>query len=218
MFRHPAVRPASDLIGGRPRAQRTGQPRLDARLAAGAHAGELVEVSGAASSGKASVALASCLPPLAAGRSVCWIDAGDGFCPLAALEAGHPLARLWVLRAAGGDAALRGAHLLLGCPGAVALIVVDLPRGFRPPELALRKLQRLAERAAAGLWFVTDRPAAAPSLGAAVGLRLHVRRRLRPGAAPAVSIEVLRQQGGAPQPELEEPTGGPDRVRLDSTL
>jgi hypothetical protein len=216
MFSH-GIQRASSLTA-RADGLAIGFPDLDACLGSGITPGQAVEISGDASSGKATVELRCCLGALAADKAACWIDAGTGFWPLAALEAGRALDRFWVLRVPDGRAALRGAHLLLGCAGAVAIVVVDLPPGFRVRDADLLKLQRLAERGAAALIFLTDRPAGAPSLGHAVALRLHVRRRLDPAARHTLAIEVLRHKHGAAHRTFEEAAGGPDRLRLVSTI
>jgi RecA/RadA recombinase len=197
-----------------------GASRLDGLLGGGIPRGQLVEVSGAGSSGKASLGLAVCLRALEGGQAAAWIDPGGGFWPVAALEEGCSLDRLLVVRVPDGAAALRAAHILLASAGAVAALVVDLPAGrmARPPrERELVALQRLAERSTTALLFLTERSRTASSLGAQVALRLHV---ARSGAGPGarIQIEVLRNKQGASNRILEEPAGGPDRLRLHCSL
>jgi RecA/RadA recombinase len=191
-----------------------GRRGLDELLGGGVPCGQVVEVSGSSSSGKATLAFGVCLRALEQGRAAAWIDVGGGFWPVAAAEAGQPLDRLLVVKVKNGIAALRAAHILLSSAGAVAALVVDLPITAAARERELVALQRLAERSATALLFLTARSRTAPSIGAAVALRLHVER--RPGAR--VRIEVLRNKQGATQRTIEEMIDEPDRVRAGSAL
>jgi hypothetical protein len=181
--------------------------------------GHMLELSGSPSSGKATLALGLCAEVLRQGKAAAWIDAGMRFCPMAALESGEPLERLLVLRLSDCRAALRGAQLLLACPGAVALLVLDLPPGARIHDANLVKLQRLAERSGTALVFVTERAPHQPSMGALVSMRLHVGPSGRAAASRrGLAVEVLRNKGGATQRRLEAWAHGPDRLRVHSTL
>jgi RecA/RadA recombinase len=197
-----------------------GRGALDELLGGGIPRGQVVEISGAPSSGKATLAFAVCLRTLEAGQAAAWIDVGGGFCPVAAAEAGTPLERLLVVRLAQASSALRAAHILLSSAGAVGALVVDLPRSAPAPrDRELMALQRLAEKSAAALVFVTARAKTAPSIGAQVAVRLHVER-LTAGAGldQRLRIEVLRHKQGASHRSIEEDTRGPDRVRVRSSL
>jgi recombination protein RecA len=192
-----------------------GRRRLDELLGGGIPRGQVVEVSGSSSSGKATLAFGVCLRALEKGQAVAWIDAGGGFWPVAAVEAGLPLEKLLVVKLRDGAAALRAAHILLSSAGAVAALVVDLSAVTAPVrERELVALQRLAERSATALLFLTARSRAAASLGAAVALRLHAER--RPGGR--LRVEVLRNKSGASQRAIEEVMDGPDRVCADRAL
>ncbi|HTE55948.1 MAG TPA: hypothetical protein VK698_34080 [Kofleriaceae bacterium] len=192
-----------------------GRRGVDELLGGGVPRGQVVEVSGSSSSGKATLAFGVCLRALEDGHAAAWIDLGGGFWPVAAAEAGLPLERLLVVRLQGGAvAALRAAHILLSSPGAVAALVVDLPAGAAVRERELVALQRLAERSSTALLFLTSRPRTAPSLGAAVALRLHAER--RPGGR--LRVEVLRNKQGASQRAVEEIADGPDRLRAGRAL
>ena len=109
------------------------------------------------------------------------------------------------------ELALRAAHILLSSAGAVAALIVDLPPGAQVRERELVALQRLAERSSTALLFLTARPRSAPSLGAAVALRLHAERR----TGGRVRIEVLRNKQGASQRSIEEMLGErPEEIAL----
>ena len=196
-----------------------GSARLEQLLGGGVPRGQVVEVSGATSSGKATLAFAVCQRALERGQAAAWIDPGGGFFPLVALERGAPVDRLLVVRVSGAVAALRSAQILLSSAGAVAVVVVDLPPGASLRERELVALQRLAERSSTALLFLTARARTAPSLGAQVALRLHVDRRPGGGvASPKLSVSVLRHKQGVSQREAEEIAHGPDRLRLHCSL
>jgi hypothetical protein len=187
----------------RPDAIPTGIDELDQKLGGGLLLGQLIEISGGFSSGKASLALRAALSPLRAGEAVAWIDPLGRFYPLPALEAGEPLQRLLVIRLSGEkdprSSALRAAQLILSVPGAVALVILQAPPAFQVPGGAMLKLQRLCERSHAALVFLTERAAQQASLGHAIALRLHVRRSARRSV-----IEILRHKWGATGTLLRE--------------
>lgn len=195
----------------------TGLPALDAFLGGGLPRGQITEVCGGPSSGKATLALAACLQAIAARGAAAWIDAGARFWPLAALEAGAPADRLLVVRAPGDATAWRAADILLGASGAVDLVVVDLAGRASPGEGRVTRLHRLAERGGAALVVLDGRPAESASLGALVALRLHVRHR-DAGAAACLEIGVARNKRGPDGRVFLEPLHAPDRLRLSSTL
>lgn len=195
-----------------------GSARLDQLLGGGVPRGQVVEVSGATSSGKATLAFAVCQGALERGQAAAWIDPSGGFWPLVAVEQGVPVDRLLVVRVGGATAALRAAHILLSSAGAVQVVVVDLPPGAQVRERELVALQRLAERSATALIFLTARAAAAPSLGAQVALRLHVTRRGGTVAAPALSVSVLRHKQGLSQRSADDSASGPDRLRFTCSV
>jgi hypothetical protein len=181
----------------RPDAIPTGIAELDEKLGGGLLFGQLVEISGGPSSGKASLALQVVLASLRAKESVAWIDPLGRFFPLPALEADAVLESLVVVRLGSErdprGSALRAAHLVLSVPGAVALMVLQTPPAFPLPGATLLKLQRLCERSHTTLIFLTERTAQQPSLGSAISLRLHLRRTARRSV-----IEILRHKWGAP--------------------
>ena len=195
----------------------TGLGALDAALGGGLPCGQILEISGGASSGKSTLAFGMCRALLAQGKAVAWIDPTRRWAPLAALEAGLPLDLLLVARVGDGMAALRAAHLLLSCRGAVAAVVATLPPGFTPADSNLVKLQRLAAQGQVALVLLTERPPQGPSLSPTVALRLCVRREWR-GAAAVCVVEVARHKRGPNRVAVEEPAHGPDRLRIRSTL
>src|SRR5687768_330697 len=206
------------LVAPRAEPVALGSARLDRLLGGGIPRGQVVEVSGATSSGKATLAFAVCQRALERGQAAAWVDPTGGFWPLVAVEQGIPTEKLLVVRVAGTTSALRAAHILLSSSGAVAVVVVDLPAAASPRERELVALQRLAERSSTALLFLTARPRTAASLGAQVALRLHVDRRGGGASSPRLAISVLRHKQGASQCSAEEIAHGPDRLRLHCSL
>jgi hypothetical protein len=196
----------------------SGLASLDAVIGGGIPIGQITELSGTSSSGKSTLALHACARALDA-RAAAWIGPVGGFWPLAALECGLSTERLLVLHVPDGLAALRGAQILLGCPSAVAILVVDLSSTFRHRPGQLQALQRLAEHSQTALVLLTERSHHESSLGPAVALRLHVRR--HPAEFPRsirFQVEVLRHKNGPTQQSTEERIHGPDRLCVHCTL
>src|SRR4051812_37657803 len=110
MFSLPALPPSA-----RPRERQpalpTGMGGLDAALGGGLPRGQLVELSGGASSGKSTRAFGICLQALAQGSTVFWIQPqplgprATSLWPLTALEAQLPLERFFQLRVPDGAGA-----------------------------------------------------------------------------------------------------------------
>jgi hypothetical protein len=156
----------------------------------------VIEISGGISSGKSTLAFHLCLTALREGQAAGWIDSGQGFYPLVAAEVGEPLEQLLVVRVPDGEQAMRAADLLLACSGAVAIAVVSLPPRYRPPEMALLRLHRLAEQSSTLLILLDERPAHSPSVGVPIALRLGVRRSVGTGANWPLEVEVIRNKSG----------------------
>lgn len=194
-----------------------GLESLDRLAGGGIPIGQITEISGASSSGKSTLALHACARALTE-HAVGWIGPAPGFCPLGALEAGLPTERLLVLHVSDGLSALRGAQILLGCPSAVAVLVIDLPSHFSVRPAQLQALQRLAAHSQTALVLLTERPPDTPALGPLVALRLHVQRGEQAGLQTPLRVEVLRHKGGPSQQSSEEWFHGPDRLRLHCTL
>lgn len=194
-----------------------GMESLDQLAGGGIPVGQITEISGSSSSGKSTLALHLCARALAE-RAVAWIGPAHTFCPLGALEAGLPTERLLVLHVSDGLSALRGAQILLGCPSAVSVLVINVPVHFAVRPAQLQALQRLAAHSQTALVLLTERAPDTPALGPLVALRLHVQRGDQAGPLTPLRVEVLRHKGGPSQQSIEEWFHGPDRLRLHCTL
>jgi len=151
--------------------------------------GAISELAGGRASGKTAVAL-SLLASLEGGDLFAWVDGRGEIYPPAAAARGVDLARLLIVRPAGGRgdpvrAGLWAAEALLGS-GAFAAVVMDIPtRGAERGWAAVaHRLQSAAEKGGAvGLWLASPRgvlrvPAAVRLDVAEEGGRVTARRRL----------------------------------------
>lgn len=131
----------------------TGLAPLDRLLGGGLERGALTELSGARSSGRFAVALATLAAATQSGEAAALIDLGGQLDPLAALGAGCDLARLLWARAENLRQSLAAGEALLqaGFP----LVVLDLGHppvpGGRGQESAWTRLARAAETQRAAL-------------------------------------------------------------------
>jgi hypothetical protein len=160
-------------------------------------AGRVSEISGSASSGKASLALAACARVIASGQVAAWIDTGLGFYPLSFVEAGADPHRLLCIRTGSGRAGLKAADLLLSGGGGqggerVRLAVLELPAGEKPSFNQVARLERLALHGGTSLLIVDERPASEPALAPVVHTRLLARR----DPDGAIHLKVLRGAWG----------------------
>ena len=195
------------------------EAHVSSPLAFEAFPGELVEVSGGFSSGKASLAFASCLRVLNQGRAVCWVDGGAGFWPLVQLEAGWGLEKLVVVRLPDSAHAIAAAHSALIVGGAFALVVVHLARRVRLNDMHLRKLKLAAERAGCAVVVLNETKEQTGALGAHVFLRLGVHRQnARAGLSSELAVQVLRHKKGPTGRLWTETSHGPNRLRVASTV
>jgi hypothetical protein len=128
-------------------------PALDELLGGGLPRGKLVEMIGARSSGRFSVALAAIAAATAAGEAAALVDLGDGLDPEAAVALGADLRRLLWLRPGTLKQALAGAEILLG--GGFPMVVLDLGNppvhGGRGREAGWLRLARAAQAQGAAL-------------------------------------------------------------------
>lgn len=122
----------------------TGIEAIDRLLGGGFPRGRLSEVTGSATSGRTSLALALLARSTAAGEVCAVVDAADGFDPGAAAAAGVALERVLWARAPDLRRALRSTSRLLEAEG-FGLVLLNLAaEGLRPPAPLCARLARLA--------------------------------------------------------------------------
>ncbi len=103
----------------------TGLPELDRRLGGGVPTGGISELTGPASSGRTSLALALLAQTTRSGHYAAWVDQADAFDPISAEAAGADLPRVLWARPTGTSEALRSLEQILTAQG-FALVVWDL--------------------------------------------------------------------------------------------
>lgn len=103
----------------------TGIAAVDRILGGGFPRGRLGEITGPASSGRTSLALALLATTTHAGETVAVVDASDAFDPDSATAAGVLLDRVLWVRPPGRHEAFRSSEILLGARG-FGLVVLDL--------------------------------------------------------------------------------------------
>jgi hypothetical protein len=178
--------------------------------------GRLCELSGEPSSGKSTLALDLCLGTIREGGVAAWIDPTGTFYPVAALEQLGALDRLLVVKVPDGAQVLRAADILLSSPGAVALLVLQLPARFRPSDAQLFRLQRLAEKSATGVILLDERPVRTSSLGPSVAMRVKTERDA--GNDWALRVEITHNKAGLRGPVEGTLQHAPERLLPHRTL
>jgi hypothetical protein len=104
----------------------TGSPDLDAALGGGLRRGHLSEITGAASSGRSTVAVQALAAAADRGEAVALVDTCDTFDPASAAERGVALPRLlWVRETGDAPRALKAFSLILQA-GGFGLVILDL--------------------------------------------------------------------------------------------
>jgi len=177
----------------------TGFPQLDEALGAGFPRGKIIELFGASSSGKTTLALQIAAEAQQRGHTVAWIDSEHAFDPAYAAELGISLEQLPLARPDSAEQAT-GIARELALSGAVDLVVIDSAAALVPqmeldtalgesgPGLQarvlgteLRKLAAAAEKSGAVVLFLnqlrsrgdeSDSTAGGPSLKLYAAIRI----------------------------------------------
>ncbi len=170
----------------------SGLRELDELLGGGLPCGRVVELFGAASSGRMSMVVAALAAATARDELGALIDPADGFDPVSAREAGVVLERvLWVRPTTGADA-LRAADLVTaaGGFGVVALYLCGVR--VRAAAAAWARLARCAEKAGAALLVVGDERQCGTFAAASVEVRRGEARWQRVPAPAGQTLLVAR--------------------------
>ena len=173
----------------------SGIPALDASVG-GLPRGAIVEVFGAVSSGKTSLAMSMLASRTQSGEVCALVDGTDAFDPESGAAAGIDLSRLLWVRCRNLDQILRSTDLLLqgGGFGAIALDLSDLPQqSIRSvPLSAWFRFQRVIKNTPTVLLMIGREPAAKSA--AAVVLRANLRKASWDGLSRAPSHGLLLSQ------------------------
>lgn len=138
-------------------------------------AGRLVELSGGIDSAALTAAVSLVLEVQGRGETTAWVTSrASSFFPPDVDANGVDLEALPVVRVPLAEHVTRAAERLVRC-GAFDLVVVDVGKTSVPPPLVTRLLG-LAEKHDAAVVFLTEKPAAAPSISSLVSLRVEARR------------------------------------------
>jgi len=155
--------------------------------------GQIVEISGALSSGKTSFlyrVLAGIVSPL----RIAYFDFGHSFFPTAALQAGVDLGRLLLLRPTEQGKALRTAEQILAAEMAHCLVFDLVDARTSLPRIVLHRLRQQLNRADALLLLLTERDhSLLPA--SLVSLRLEVQRLGRDKLTATVTRSRLSPEG-----------------------
>jgi recombination protein RecA len=176
--------------------------------------GRVVEISSDGPRGAAlTAAIGLLVQAQRTGEPVAWVSATEGtFFPPDADAAGVDLDALAVVRVPDAQAGGRAADKLMRS-GAFGLVVLDLGEVGKGLTPALQgRLHGLAQRHGCALVCLTDKKADAPSLGAAVALRVAARRRRRDGRL-VCAIEALKDRRRSAGWTHEEVVDGPPGLR-----
>jgi recombination protein RecA len=176
-------------------------------------AGRLVELSGAGACASLTFAVALVLDTQRRGETAAWVTSRDrSFFPPDVAESGVDLDALPVVRVPETAHVARAGERLVRC-GAFDLVVLDLVDGCDVPLPLLTRVLGLAEKHDAAVVFVTDKSAAAPSLGSVVSLRVEARReRIRDGEF-VCGLSALRDKRRPAGWSVKEARRGPAGVR-----
>jgi recombination protein RecA len=146
--------------------------------------GRLCELGGEGATAALTMAFALVLGAQRQGEPAAWLMGTDSafYAPDAA-EGGVDLEALAVVRLADARDVPRAAHELLRS-GAFGLLVLDMMTGHQPLAVAQplqSRLLGLAQKHDSAVVFLTDTPAAGPSLGSLISLRAQVTLEARDG-------------------------------------
>jgi hypothetical protein len=182
----------------------TGIPDLDELLGGGVLPGRIAEITGPASSGRTSVALALLARATRAGQVAAWIDAAHALDAASAEAAGAVLDRVLWARPPDPGAALRCGECLLDARG-FALVVLDVAGAAgarRLPDACWLRLARRAEGSATALVVVSGARSTGSQADLVLELRPpHAHFSGTPALLDGLSIEahVARHRSGAAQ-------------------
>ncbi len=190
--------PALELEAAAAPALPTGLGPLDTFLGGGLPRGKIVELAGAWSSGKTTVALHAAARATAGGGLVAWIDPRRELYPPAAAALGVDLGRLLWIRPPPLASAIARAGEIVARSRAFTLVVLDLPPGVRVDDATAGRVRAAAHDASAAVLAL-----APVSCVAAASLKLSVTaheddagRRLAIASRKGGAVEIALDRAG----------------------
>jgi recombination protein RecA len=171
-------------------------------------AGRLVEISSSAASAALTITFALVREAQERGEPVGWVTSAESFFyPPDATRCGTDLAALVVVRLAERQSISRAGEKLLRS-GGFGIVVLDLVDADIPMPLQTR-LTGLAHRHHTALVCLTQKAAAAFSLGSLVSLRAHAEKKRAVDNRFACALRVLKDKRRGPTWNYEELYTGP---------
>jgi recombination protein RecA len=171
-------------------------------------AGRLVEISGSRASAALTITFGLVREAQERGEPVGWVTSAESFFyPPDAARGGTDLSALVVVRLAKVESIARAGEKLLRS-GGFAVVVLDLGAGDIPMPLQTR-LTGLAHRHHSALICLTEKSAAAFSLGSLVSLRAHAEKKRTADNRFACALRVLKDKRRGPTWSYEALYTGP---------
>jgi recombination protein RecA len=171
-------------------------------------AGRLVEISSSAASAALTLTFALVREAQKRGEPVGWVTSNEEFFyPPDAARCGADLAALVVVRLAERQSIARAGEKLLRS-GGFGLVVLDLRETDIPMPLQTR-LTGLAHRHHTALLCLTEKAAAAFSLGSLVSLRAHAEKKMTADKHFVCALRVLKDKRRGPTWNYEDLYTGP---------
>jgi recombination protein RecA len=171
-------------------------------------AGRLVEISSSTASAALTITFALVREAQERGEPVGWVTSAESFFyPPDAARCGTDLAALVVVRLTERQSISRAGERLLRS-GGFGIVVLDLGAADISMPLQTR-LTSLAQRHHSALVCLTEKAAAAFSLGSLVSLRAHAEKKLTANNRFACALRVLKDKRRGPTWNYEELYTGP---------
>ncbi len=172
----PGLTPANRLtLGGRVQESAghlpVGCDRIDRLLGGGFPVGALSEISGAASSGRTSLALTLLAATTAKGELAGWVDAADAFDPISAERLGVDLDRVLWVRPPNEREALAASERLLKTEGFPLVLLDWTNRRAGPGTASWLRLTRLAAASRTTLLLLSAERLAGPHAALAIEMQ-----------------------------------------------
>ncbi|MGE5217143.1 MAG: recombinase A [Chloroflexota bacterium] len=181
---------------------------VSTRWTLGDLAGRLVEISGSTASAALTIVFSLVREAQQHGEPVGWVTLAESFFyPPDAARGGADLAALVVVRLVRMESIARAGEKLLRS-GGFGVVVLDLGAADIPMPLQTR-LAGLAHRHHTALVCLTEKSAAAFSLGSLVSLRVHAEKKRTTDGRFACALRVLKDKRRGPTWGYEDLYTGP---------
>jgi hypothetical protein len=148
-----------------------GRSGIDRLLGGGFPVGALSEISGAASSGRTTLALSLLAATTRRGELVGWVDGADAFDPPSAERSGVDLERVLWVRSPGERDGLAAVERLLRTEGFPLVLLDWTSRPARAGTASWLRLTRLAAASRTTLLLLSDRRLAGPHAALAIEMQ-----------------------------------------------